>query len=306
MEDSKSVSAKPADEDEISLIDLFVVVLKHRRIIIVSTLCAVVLGTVAYFAYPAYSLAKAERNPVVEASMSLMVGTGFNGSLDAKEGSNFLMQSLTNPSSILGALRSAGYSQIEKTSIGGDADQSKVLYMIRRRLLENRSLNGSSLKETSRLYSTKFDNGIISVIFKSEDPEKAKSFLLALQDSINKDMNEYIRPLAVSTIESYEQLQAMRKTTESTPVDTAQGFRDYIAAKVFVNGISSPLIILQKPTVLVPELSLLAIQRDVLKKAIILVFGVFFMAVFAAFVLQAIDTVKKDPESMKKIHDALS
>jgi uncharacterized ion transporter superfamily protein YfcC len=46
-------------------------------------------------------------------------------------------------------------------------------------------------------------------------------------------------------------------------------------------------------------------RSDVLKKAIILVFGVFFMAVFAAFVLQYVDTVKKDPESMDKLREAL-
>ena len=48
-----------------------------------------------------------------------------------------------------------------------------------------------------------------------------------------------------------------------------------------------------------------AFRSDWLKKGILLVFGVFFMAVFAAFVLQYVDTVRHDPEAMSKIREAL-
>jgi len=293
------------DEDTISLIDLVAVVLKHRRLIIVATLAAAVLGLLAYFVYPPYSLAKAERERIVEVNMSLMPGSSFDGGLGEAESTNFLMQSLTDPANILAALRTAGYSTIDKTSIEASADQDKALYTIRRRFMDNKGIDGSPLKETSRLYSVRLDKAVVSVVFKNGDPDKARAFLNAMLLHVESDQRDFLQPYVESTIESYERLLAVQNPNEAIEANIAQGYRGYSTAKALAAGTANPLTLLRKPYVLVPELSLAAIQKDVLKKAIILVFGVFFMAVFAAFVLQYADTVRKDPESMDKLRDAL-
>ncbi len=293
-------------EDTISLIDLFAVVLRRRRLIILSTLCAVALGIIAYFVYPAYSLAKAERERIVEVNMSLMLGSSFDGSIAEVEGTNFLIQTLTDPSTILAALRTAGYNKVDKIPIEAGDAEDRALYSIRRRLVENKAADGSGLKESSRLYSVKLDKSVVSIVFKNGDPEKARAFLGALLVTVERDLHAFILPFAESIIASYERFLMMQNPSEAVEASIAQGYRDYSIAKSIAAGTSSTLTILRKPYVLVPELSLATIQKDVLKKAIILVFGVFFMAVFAAFVLQYVDTVKKDPESMSKLRDALA
>lgn len=304
MQDAAEL-ATIANEETVSLIDLVAVVLKHRRIIIISTLCAVVLGIAAYLLYPPYSLARAERERIVEANMSLMLGSNIDDGISDVGGSNFLMQSLTDPAKILVALRTAGYSTIDKIQIDASADQDKVLYMIRRRLIENKGIDGAGLKESSRRYSVKLDKGVVSIIFKNGDAEKATAFLTALSVVGERDLRAFALPFAKSTIEAYEQLLMVQNPSESIEASIALGYRNYSLAKALAAGTVSPLLMLREPYVLIPELSLAAIRKDVLKKVIILVFGVLFMAVFVAFVLQYVDSVKKDPESMRKIQNAL-
>jgi len=305
MADERIGGNAPGTDDTVSLVDLVAVVLRRRRLITVATLGAAVLALVVFLVYPPYKMAVAERERIVEVNMSLMLGSGFRVGIGEAEGTNYLIQSLYDPAGILSALRTAGYDHIEKTLINQGADQDKALYTIRRRFMDNRGLDGSPLNETSRLYSVRLDKGVIILVFKNGDPEKAKAFLNALETGVKRDLLEFVLPYARATIDSYERLLMVQNPNETIEASIAQGYRDYATAKSLVAGEASPLTLLRKPFVLVPEVSIQAIRRDVLKKCIILVFGVFFLSVFAAFVLQYIDTVKKDPESMGKIQDAL-
>ncbi len=293
------------DDDTVSLVDLVAVLLKYRRLIIVSTLAAAALAMAAYLIYPPYSLAKAESWRVVEVNASMMLESSLESSIGETEGLNFVTQSLLDTSNIVEALRGAGYETVERVAIGAGADEDKAFYTIRRRFVENRSANGSPLKETDRAYSVKVDKGVVSIMFKNGDAEKAKAFIAGMIDLVRRDLCEFSRPKALSTIASYERLLAIPNPSEAVETSIAQGYRDYSAAKALIEGASSPLTVLRRPYVLVPVLTVEVIRADLLKKCVLLVFGVFFLAVFGAFVLNYVDTVKRDPEAMGKIRSAL-
>lgn len=293
------------DDDTVSLVDLVAVLLKYRRLIIVSTLAAAALAMAAYLIYPPYSLAKAESRRVVEVNASMMLESSLESSIGETEGLNFVTQSLLDASNIVEALRGAGYETVERVAIGAGADEDKAFYTIRRRFVENRSANGSPLKETDRAYSVKVDKGVVSIMFKNGDAEKAKAFIAGMIDLVRRDLCEFSRPKALSTIASYERLLAIPNPSEAVETSIAQGYRDYSAAKALIEGASSPLTVLRRPYVLVPVLTVEVIRADLLKKCVLLVFGVFFLAVFGAFVLNYVDTVKRDPEAMGKIRSAL-
>ncbi|HPG87890.1 MAG TPA: hypothetical protein PLQ29_14430, partial [Spirochaetales bacterium] len=293
------------DDDTVSLVDLVAVLLKYRRLIIVSTLAAAALAMAAYLIYPPYSLAKAESWRVVEVNASMMLESSLESSIGETEGLNFVTQSLLDTSNIVEALRGAGYETVERVAIGAGADEDKAFYTIRRRFVENRSANGSPLKETNRAYSVKVDKGVVSIMFKNGDAEKAKAFIAGMIDLVRRDLCEFSRPKALSTIASYERLLAIPNPSEAVETSIAQGYRDYSAAKALIEGASSPLTVLRRPYVLVPVLTVEVIRADLLKKCVLLVFGVFFLAVFGAFVLNYVDTVKRDPEAMGKIRSAL-
>ncbi|MBN2874799.1 MAG: hypothetical protein JXM71_06870, partial [Spirochaetales bacterium] len=164
-------------DDEISLVDLFAVLLAHRRLIIVSTLVALALAVLAYFVYPAYSLAKAERERIVEVNARLMLDAGVKSSVGEVEGNNFILQSLNDPATILAALRESGYEKLGGISLGSADGQDSALYAVRRRLIENKSATGASLKETSRMYVVALEKGVVSIIFKNGEPDRARVFV---------------------------------------------------------------------------------------------------------------------------------
>ena len=293
------------DDDTVSLVDIVAVLLKYRRLIVLSTLAALALAVVAYLVYPPYSLAKAESRRVVEVNASMMLESSLESSIGETEGLNFVTQSLLDASNIVEALRGAGYETVERVAIGVGADEDKAFYTIRRRFIENRSANGSPLKETDRAYSVKVDKGVVSIMFKNGDAEKAKAFIAGMIDLVRRDLCEFSRPKALSTIASYERLLAIPNPSEAVETSIAQGYRDYSAAKALAEGTGCPLSVLRNPYVLVPVVTVEAIRADLLKKCVLLVFGVFFLAVFGAFVLNYVDTVKRDPEAMGKIRSAL-
>ena len=114
------------DDDTVSLVDLVAVLLKYRRLIIVSTLAAAALAMAAYLIYPPYSLAKAESWRVVEVNASMMLESSLESSIGETEGLNFVTQSLLDTSNIVEALRGAGYETVERVAIGAGATLSTV------------------------------------------------------------------------------------------------------------------------------------------------------------------------------------
>lgn len=292
-------------DDEISLVDLFAVLLAHRRLIIVSTLVALALAVLAYFVYPAYSLAKAERERIVEVNARLMLDAGVKSSVGEVEGNNFILQSLNDPATILAALRESGYEKLGGISLGSADGQDSALYAVRRRLIENKSATGASLKETSRMYVVALEKGVVSIIFKNGEPDRARVFVEALLNKAEDELQQFVLPYVEDVVDAYERLLETANPSEAIEASIAQGYHDYIAAKKMVEGTSSPLVILRKPYLLIPEFSIDEFRADTLKKGVLLVFGVFFMAVFGAFVLQYIESVKKDPAAMAKIRDAM-
>jgi len=299
--DAQQVNAS----DEISLIDLVAVLVRHRRLVIGATVLAAVLAALGVAFYPAYKLAALERERLVEANTSLMLASVFKGGIGEAEGLAFTLQSLNDPSNIVEALRLAGYEEIEKIAIGPEADLDKALFTIRRRLVENRGRDGGALKETSRIYLAKAEKSTINVVFKNGDPARAGAFLAALTRLAEHDVRDFVAPLATATVQSYERLLELKNPSEAVETSIAQGYRDYASAKALLSGETSPLMVLRAPYILTQVVTIEELRKDTIKKAIIAVFGVFFLAVFAAFVLHYVETVKKDPEAMTKLKAAV-
>jgi len=203
-------------------------------------------------------------------------------------------------------LRASGYTQLDdKTPIDTSIPDANVLFSIRRRLLQNKSADGTSLKPDQRIYSVSIVNGVGAITFNDKDELKAKEFLKILLEQVNFSVSQYIKPLAKSKIEAYESLLLIKEPSEVVGLTIVQGYESYSRIKAYLDDGSMPISLLRQPYSYRAELAIRNFRSSVLKKGIILVFGVFFMAVFAAFVLQYVDNVRKDPESMAKLRDAM-
>lgn len=294
-------------EDEISLIDLFVVLLRHRRLIILSTIGSMILGLAMIVWLPGYQYSKAVDTQVVEGTTNFMISSALKAILGDLESTHFINQSLNDPQNILQALREAGYQELDdKTRIDASVPEQEALFSIRRRFLQNKSRSGNVLKQEQAVYKATIASGTGTISFKNRDEEKVSAFQLALINNMNIELAEYSRPQARSKLQALEALLSSDRASESTGLTMIQNHENYLLIKNYLQDGTNPVTILRQPQVFKTELAPEVFKQGVVTKAIVLVFAVFFMAVFAAFVLQFVESVKKDPESMGKIRDAMA
>lgn len=294
------------DEDTISLIDLVAVVLKHRRLIIISTVCSIILGLALVLVLPGYQYDQALEEQIAEGNTTFMISSALKAILGEAESTNYISQALNDPQTILRALRASGFDALDdKTPINASISDEKAMYSVRRRLLQNKDMSGKTLKPEDVVFRFSLSNGAGTVAFNDKDELKVSMFLSVLVKTVNNELAAYIEPYARSRLEAYEALLRIEKPSEVAGLTIVQNYENYSLIKNYLQDGRNPITILREPYSFKAELMIDTFRKDIVKKAIILVFGVFFMSVFAAFVLQYVDTVKKDPESMSKLQDAL-
>ncbi len=306
MHEEERATGSNIEEDTISLVDLIAVLLRFRKLIMVSTVVAALLAVAAFFVIPEYQVYKAKKNSVIEASVSLILSPEFKTIFGEGEANNLVLQRLMEPVNILTALRAVGYEKLDDgTSIATDVSMDEALFAVRRRIVQNKAIDGTALKADARDYTVTLDKSVISVSFKNKNSETAKAFLKELVANVNKALVEYTRPFAENSIESYESLMLVERPSEVVGLTVVSRFPSYLIIKDYVLYRTPLLDTLIEPYVLLPTVSKAVFRSAMLKKGIILVFGVFFLTVFAAFVLQYIDSVKKDPEAVAKLREAM-
>lgn len=306
LDTNRQGSQDQADSGTITLVDVLAIALRWRKLILLVNLFAVSLAILAYLIVPAYNLAKAQKQRVVEVTASLMLGPVFGTVVSETEGANFLLQSVVDPKNILESLLVAGYESIGGIPISSSADRDEALFMIRSRVLENKGLDGKAMKESSRIFSHKLDKGVLTLVFRNGDPEKGKVFLDSLVRSVENELRTLVTPYSKSSIDAYERLLAIKNPSEMVETSIANDYRTYDTAKRFLDGTVKSLIVLRDPYVLVPVFRIEPYRDEWMKRGLILIFGVFFMSFLAAFSLQYVDSVKKDPLAMAKIDEALN
>jgi hypothetical protein len=287
----------PATDDEISLIDLLVILLKHRRLIIRSVLGSMILGLALVLLLPGYQFSKAVSGQVAEGKVNFMISSALNAILGEEDSTNFINQALQDPLIILQALRESGYERLDDNSrIDSGVAEEEAVSSVRSRFIQSKDQS---------VYKATYDDGTGSIIFKGKDDEKISSFLVALVRTLNKELAEYSLPYARSKVEAFEALLRTDKANEATGLTVVQNHENYTLIKNYLSEGISPIPVIRGPHVFKTRLSINTFRKDAITKAIILVFAVFFMAVLAAFVLQFVESVKNDPEAMEKIRDAL-
>src|SRR6056297_1266119 len=134
------------EDDEINLLDLFVVLLKYRRLILGITLVALAVAVGGYFWYPTYQYGNAQESLLYEAH--LRVGTA--SAMRKLDVSYNLQEQFKSTPMLLNALREAGYREFGygeelQVDLASEEQRSRALFMVRQRLIKNESLDGDGL-----------------------------------------------------------------------------------------------------------------------------------------------------------------
>lgn len=294
------------DEDEIDLLDLFVVLLKYRWLIIGLTLGALLLAVGGYFLYPTYQYNNALENRRVEGYM----GVGMSPAARALNKDYDLVQLFRQAPLLLQSLEAAGYQTFGyreglQLSLTDGAQQSRLLYIVQQRLIKNQSLDGDSLGDEKRLFVVEETNNGIEILYKAEEAEKARQFLEALYQNASEILYESLRPEAEATVAAYEELLAMENPSDAVVAALSEGKKSYDQAKQVIEGRVQPLVTQGSIYVITPEITLDSFQSSFKIKGIVLVLAALFLSIFLAFILNAITNVRSDEESMRKIREAM-
>jgi hypothetical protein len=303
-------------EDEVSLLDLFTVMLRYWKFITGITLAFIVLAISGYFIYPNYKYNNAVKNKLVQGRIIISIKQNMLGYI-TKSPEYFINRADV----VMDSLREAGmdkfeYAKKNTVSLTDETERTRALYLINQILILNKGLNGKDYNESKRIFQvitnkTKEvqtvvrDDYTIEVIFKNKDAELIRSFLQRLVVRANEIAGEYIYTFAEAIVDNYEQIMSGSHTGLSWENAMGNNLFIYAYVKNFLEGKENVFTALGEPVITEPDISLFIFQNNYTQIGIILVFVGFFLSIVFVFILNVIRNIKNDEESMKKIRDAL-
>lgn len=282
-------NAPLAEDDEISLIDLFSVLIKHRFLIIAGTLTVAVLGIVYLFILPMFMKAADKHEVTIEYTyqinslpLSLEQELGFN---DQKQK---IIVSLANYNMTRLTLLA---EEVKKYNPYGEDFGEMNSYQYNR-YIQNITNNKKYAVEVSPMQTEL----TVTLIVPEKNIDLANQMIKSLVDNTNSEIEKYLFPkldsIEKSASESLSYVAAGDVSASTQKLkDTQVQIRNFKTTYTgFLTSAGEPFILLE--------------PLGRVKKLIIITFAAFFVLVFVAFLLNAIDNIKQDPEASEKIKSA--
>jgi hypothetical protein len=306
--------AQKNNDEEISLVDLFVVLLKHRRLIVAVILVGIMAAGGAWLVLrrrqpPPPAL------PVVVDEAEGKMGLSFSpiAPVFIREG---LFIFFYDPLLYYDALKAAGYESLNLgdlnmeplndkriISLTDPAEKEEALVVISRRFINNQNLRGGYYpSEDQRLVLTVRSHYTMEIIFRHREPEKLKLFFAALLAGSEKMLADYYDVYIKDYISHFE---TYRINNWPGQVEYLQ----YKWAKAYLEG-NDRILIEHIPAAVAPITRIInppAPPKVMRAKTVSLIIfaASIFGAVFLAFFVDALKNIKKDGTVREKIRQAL-
>ena len=331
------MSEKNENTDEISLIDLFAVIIKHFKMILITGILAavgsVVFSIITIVLPPDVSPLPNQYTPT--ANMLINNATSQGGGL----------------SSMISASGLGGLASMAGISASGPTFSSFAQFLVGSNLLLDsvtdqfgliekweieKSPRAESRKQLKKLLHASYDedSGVFSISFTDKDPVFAQQVVNYTVDYVEKIFSEMgldrnileKKNLEENIQTSYDEILRLQKEIQklensvshiyspsdipSITFDTSMLRLELNAQQQVYTQLKSQYEILkismasETPVFQVIERAEVPDRKSKPgrgKLCIIITFAAGFMAVFAAFLLNAIENIKKDPEAMKKL-----
>lgn len=264
-------------KNEIALLDILVVIIKHRRLIVGLTTLSVLFTGIIFFTLPFFGI--------------ISFGT-------------FTVKASVLPSQLPPALVSElGVDPYVLISNYAQAIESVSEAVVRNGLVKEFSndTNGWKLNTyiarefLNQIYKVRRESSSIIFEVKVENVEAGKTFISDIISHAEKLTRSNIAERSVIIAESMESLY--KEASDSTVLsDTAKQL--IIASRKYAEDRVPALISINKPEVLIDS------QRRA-KSSAIIVLATLFISIFLAFILEYIEYIKNDFDSSQKIRQAL-
>jgi hypothetical protein len=314
-----SENSQIQNEEEISLLDLFTVVLRYRKLVIGITLAFIVFAFAGYFIIPVFQYKKAKSKLMAQGLIQMEIVTKarpyISQSLD-----NFILRS----DIIYDSLNTAGMKDFSYP--GGqisfnDDNKVNIMYLIDIFWIKNLDFKGDTYnkKDHEKLFYVKrtgtstgtntnintSTSSVYEISLKDKDPELIEKFLYLIYKSCSVNVENNLRASAQMIVSNYERLLQITGASESIKTIIEKDFDNYIYFKDFLAGKEEVVRLVSEPVLVEGFISLSLFQKQYPGTGIIIGFVGLFLAVITAFILNGIRSIKKDEEAMNKIRDAL-
>ena len=275
------------EEDEISLLDLFSVLIRHRIMIIAGTIAAFIIGTAYLFIIPKFNSEADQHEVTIEYSFQI---TSLPLALEQELGLEDQKIVLKLSEYNLNRLRFVA-DEIQEFKPFGDSIDEMTPYeynrFIQNLVTKNKYAAKASPLGTEITITLQVPEVNISIADKMVNDMVQKTsaaieeFIFPKLNAVEKNVNESLKYVTDTTLST-----SLQKSKDTQIL--IQNFRASYSGFLHLNG--EPFILLE--------------PLGRLKKLIIIVFAVFFILVFVAFLLNAVDNIKQDPEASDKIKTA--
>ena len=276
-------------EDEISLLDLFAVLIRYRKLIIFGTLIVTFLAGLYFFVVPMCFKKSNTQKAIVTYAVDVQT---IPISIAAKLPNNDRVSPLylsTYTTQRLPFL----VDHIKAYNVFSDSQMTDY---------EFNSFVQTLIKENKfKVTSSPLGNGYDIVLTIPIDKiSEATQLVKSIVNDTEKNVRDYYLPLIQTleqnTLNSIEKATAV--ATSASDMSSLQALQDLsVEIEEFTQSFECFVSLREEPFV-VPE------ARGRVKKLVIIFFASFFIFVFAAFCKNAIINIKADPQSNKLITDA--
>ncbi len=328
-------------DDEISLIDLFAVLLKHKFLIIGLTglgmLVAVIVSIISLKLPPEKSFLPNEYTPKAQ---MLINDEGSSGGL----------------SSMLSSSGLGGLASLAGVNVGGGGSSNSALagylvqsnsildsvvdkYNLIERYKIEKSPRAASRDILKKVLKSDFDNdtGVFSISFTDKDPEFAREVVNYVVDLVEERFNELgidknklqEANLKENIQHSYDEILSLQKRIQTLEQSVSNVYNPSAAPSIMLDSsllkleLSAQQQIYSQLKVQYESLKVtMASEQPVFqileyaevpdrksapsrgKLCIIITFAAFFISVFLAFAINAVQNIKNDSEAMSKLKGA--
>ena len=281
------IEQKEKSEDEISLIDLIAVLVRHRKLVVLGTLIVTVLAGLYLFVVPLFvKKANTQKAKVAYTISVKAIPLSIATKLPDGEKITPLYLATYNAQRLPFLV-----DQIKKNNIFSNTEMTSYEFnSFVQSLIKNKKIEIIESK-----LGNEYDIQLVIPIEKIDDATKLVRSMVSDTDvNLQNYYNPLIQSLLTSTNTTIEKARSSA-SADSAALQEVQNLN--VDLHEFTDNFSGFLSIRDKPFV-IPE------GRGRVKKLIIVFLAAFFVFVFIAFCKNAVANIKADPASNKLISDA--
>ena len=262
--------------EEITLIDLLIVVIRYRRIIIIPLTIAVVVSALVIFIVPTKQYEKNLQNNYSKAVITCRLMKGDYSFIGDQVLSEYILLAFNESEVVLEALKETGITEKKKLN--------EINYNV---------------------YKNKNQKDEYKITFLWDNDLPPDIFVKNLLTAGNKYLKENIVPLAESEIRIYEKLITIEYPRSVIEENIIEIIRRYYAAENFLSGGNELLYFVDWHFVNDNPISIVSLRNIVIKQSVIILIVLFILLVFLVFLINWIDSVRKDQVAMDKLKKAI-